>query len=30
MFRDARGHATNLGSVSTQWLHEYRQTEERR
>ena len=28
MFRDARGRVTNLGSVSTQWLHEYRQTEQ--
>jgi hypothetical protein len=26
VFRDARGRGPDLGSVSAQWLHEYRQT----
>jgi hypothetical protein len=30
VFRDARGRETDLGSVSEQWLHEYRQTEQNR
>ena len=28
--RDARGREADLGSVSKQWLHEYRQTEQSR
>lgn len=28
VFRDAWGRATDLGSVSAQWLHEYRQTQQ--
>jgi hypothetical protein len=27
-FRDARRRGTDLGSVSAQWLHEYRQTQQ--
>ena len=27
VFRRARGRATDLGSVSAQWLHEYRMTQ---
>ena len=30
VFRDARRRETDLGSVSKQWLHEYRQTEQSR
>ena len=26
VFRDERGRVPDLGSVSAQWLHEYRQT----